>query len=730
MSEALSQLEHLLEEDILVRQALGSYNVKHLSEKNALIETLFREDRGEAALAALRSHVEKTNQSVYALYFIALLNARRGDQFSAPMEKLFSIFQAQKKTTLVIFIANEILKVADSQSALMTLANLYQQENNQEELLEIWERLLRLDADDHVLPMKIAGLREKAGQKSDAVRYYKMAFFRALEKKEMADVHGAWKKLVHLAPEELPFLMETGRKIAPLLSQERQASLFTELLPTVVKQLDTNPDAVLTLAKECLRYDPENPSLKDTLIQAYRAKYKNHSQLEDFLALSGLLKPLKNIDHQIDFFEKHIRFDQGAFVQHKSFGYGVIREIHKSSARGEEAMYATKLVIDFQTKKAHTMTLRIALSSLTLCAPHDLHALKLFRPEEARTLIAGDKTALAESALRTLGKPASAQEIKNLFVPDLVGAEEWNGLWKELKAVYDNDSHFEIKNKLYALGTTGGSYQEEILRQFQNTRELDQRVKILDLYLAHFRKLGESATPMILSLTESAKAGNGADALKALLLLKSLEKPQSLKLDFDFASEFKKNVESIGSAEAFEQIKVPAHKILFIEKFPEIFPGDFDKQFIGLFFSATAAGKWKLIEILLAKKKDEVVGQIRNRLQEEKLVFPEHYLLFIRHGLNHGLKTLGLESSKVFPGLLEVLRHAHRDLEKDPHAAQARRVAGGIHTLLFSEGHLFDFLKSEESRPVRKALFDHLAEMSSLENYLRVEIKELATKLT
>ncbi len=729
MSNALTRLEQLLEEDILVRQPPGSYSVKHLSEKNSWIEELFQEDRGDAAVALLRSHLEKNNQSIYALYLLADINARRGDSFSQSMEKLFSIFIGQKKTALVIFIANEILKVADSQSALLTLASLYQQENNQEELLEIWERLLRLDSDDYVLPLKIAGLRDKAGQKNDAVRYYKMAFFRAFEKKEMAEAHGAWKKLVALVPEEFSFLMEMGRKLAPHLSAERQFSLFTELLPSTVKNLEVNPDAVLLLVKECLRHDPENQHLKDTLIKAYRVKYKDHSQLEDFLGLSGLLKPHKNSDAQVDFFEKHVRFDQGAFVHHKSFGYGVIREIHKSTARGEEAIQGTKLVIDFESKKAHTMTLRIALSSLTLCEKNDLHALRLFNPGEAKALIAGDRAKLAEIALKTLGKPSGAQDIKNLFVPALLSAEEWTPLWKELKAVYDADSHFEIKNKLYALSTTGGSYQEEILKQFQNTKDMDQRTKIFDLYLAHFRKLDASAEPMIQALAKEAASGSGADAVKALLLLKSVEKSQGVKAAYDFNAEFKKNLDTLGEIPAFDQVRSPAHKILFIEKLPEIYPADFDTRLVKLFLAPTATGKGKIIEILLSKKKDEALSQIRQKLQDDKLTLSEHYLMFVKHGLTHGLKSLGMEGVRVYPSLLEIFRNAHRDLEKDPHAALARRVASGLQTLLFGEGHLFEFLKSEESKPVRKNIFDHLAEMSFLENYLKVEIKELATKL-
>ncbi|MBN8218400.1 MAG: hypothetical protein J0L75_17275 [Spirochaetes bacterium] len=727
MHEALKPLGDLLDEDILIRQPLSSFAVKHLAEKGEWVEPWVEAGAADEAIQRCVSHLERSPQAVYALYFLVLLLARTGRNFQGPMEKLFALFAAQKKTALTVYVANEVLRIADSAPALWTLAQIHQHDNNTEELLEAWERLLRLEPDDHVLPLKIGAIKEKLGQRADAVRYTRMAFFRALERKELAEAHDAFKKLVALAPDDLGFAIESGRKLAPLLSGERQKGFWSELIQYALKQGEAQVDRLIALYKEALRLDPEHPAMRDGLISAWRLKYKNHSQLENYLALSGLLRPWKNPAAQMELFEKPIRFDRGSWVCHKSFGYGEIREIQHGGGRGEEALNTARLTIDFTSKKAHAMTLRIALGSLALCAPDDLQAQKHLAPEKFRERLSGPREDLAQAALATLGKPASTADLKGLFVPPL-SEEEWTALWKELKAVLERDTRFEIRNKLYALSAAGTGTREELLGQFKGAKDLDVRLKVFDLYLAHFRK-GEGAEPMVEDLKKRLSPA-GPETLRVLAVLKNAERSCGLKAGVDLDAILVEATAAPGFVEAFDAVKTPAHRLWLLEQIPRKCPETFAAKYVELFLSPSAVAKGKILEILSARKREAELKALVQKVDGSRLQYPEQYLLLARHALFHPAgKNLGLEKGVLFLRLVEHMRYAYGQAAKDPAATAWKRTLSGCQTLLFTEGNLFEYLRGNEAAPHRKAIFDQLGELQFLENYLRLEIKELSTKL-
>lgn len=727
MHEALKALGDLLDEDILIRQPLSAFAVKHLAEKDGWVEAWVEAGAADEAIQRCVSHLERSPQAVYALYFLVLLLARTGRVFQAPMERLFSLFATQKKTALTVFAANEVLRVADSASALWTLAHIHQQENNTDELLEAWERLLRLEPDDHVLPLKIGAVKEKMGQRADAVRYTRMAFFRAMERKELAEAHDAFRKLIALAPDDIGFALENGRKLAPQLSGERQKGFWNELIQWALKQGEPQVDRLIALYKEALRLDPEHPAMRDGLISAWRLKYKNHSQLENYLALSGLLRPWKNPAAQMELFEKPIRFDRGSWVSHKSFGYGEIREIQHGNGRGEEALNTARLTIDFTGKKNHAMTLRIALGSLALCAPDDLQAQKHLAPEKFRERLAGPREDLALAALATLGKPSSTAEIKAVFAPPL-GEDEWTALWKEVKAVLERDSRFEIRNKLYALSAAGSGTREELLGQFKSARDLDVKLKVFDLYLAHDRK-GEGAEPMVEDLKKRLSP-TGPETLRVLAALKNAERLCGIKAGVDLDALLAEATAAPGFVEAFDAVKTPAHRLWLLEQIPRKNPEGFAARYVDLFLSPSVTAKGKILEILSARKRESELKGLVAKVDGSRLQYPEQFILLARHAILHQSgKHLGMGKGALFLHLVELMRHAYGQAAKDPASQAWKRALSACQTLLFTEGNLFEYLRSDEAAPQRKAIFDQLGELQFLENYLRVEIKELATKL-
>ena len=63
------------------------------------------------------------------------------------------------------------------------------------------------------------------------------------------------------------------------------------------------------------------------ITECYREKFKDHSQLAEYIRISNLTQSWRNVHDAIADFEKHISFDAGNFVCHRSWGIGRIREL-------------------------------------------------------------------------------------------------------------------------------------------------------------------------------------------------------------------------------------------------------------------------------------------------------------------------------------------------------------------------------------------------------------------
>ncbi len=720
MSDSINKLEEFFAEDLMVRIPINSFAMKHLTDKVSWIDQLVEEGLAEQAEKLSLSHLERSPHSIYGLFFLMMFLAKQGKSYVSYYEKLIQLFTQHKKSGLVIYVSTEILKIADSDLALKTLATHYQHEGMLEELVEIWERLLKIDLKDHALPFKIAVQKEKLGLKSDAIRYFKMAFFRALEQRELPDLYEIWRKLVHLSPEDVHFFNEFGKKISPLFSGERQKKLYEELIQYVRAQGEAEVPRALSLVKENLKLDPENSHLKDVLLNLYRTRYKQHSQLEAVLALSGLLRPWKNAESQIELFEKYIRFDKGSFVFHKTFGFGLIQSIVNGLGRGEEALNTAKLTLDFKDKKNHSMTMRIALSSLSVLNSDDVQALAIFAPDRLKTL-ASNPEAFCLGLVTSYTKGVSSSDIKALLTPQVMTAEEFSAAWKEIKSLLEQDSRFEIKNKLYILSQQGTSYKDDLLRQLSNTRDPEQKIKVLEMVLMHFRQLDSSFDSHIAAIGEASEK-----SLTLLMALGSLEKTFAVTLKKDIDTALTTLVKAATIVEDFEKLN-NASRLVFLDRLTKLKLPEFPELLVKCFFSPSAMAKGKILEILRHLKADPQITEVLRKVISERSQLPEHFLLALKFSLHE--KTNWVEKDKLMALSVEFLKQAHFECEKDNVLPTWKRTLSGLQTYLLTDGHLLDYLATEESKAVRKPIFDLLAGFNFLEDYLRVKIKELSTKL-
>ena len=127
-----------------------------------------------------------------------------------------------------------------------------------------------------------------------------------------------------------------------------------------------------------------------------------------------------------------------AYCRHRSWGVGQITE--KDDALGA-------YLIDFRTKKSHSMEFGYAAESLRHLPDDHLEARILREPDAIRAMAQDQVSELMKLAVTSLGKEATAVRLEESMVPHLLPPEGWKKFWEAAKRAMKKDPHFVIPGK-------------------------------------------------------------------------------------------------------------------------------------------------------------------------------------------------------------------------------------------------------------------------------------------
>ncbi len=699
MSEVLTELTQVLSDDAILRPPTASIHIKVLMDKNVLVEKIG--DDFEKAIALLESYLEKNRNSVIALYLLIIIQCKQKMDFKKNADSLVRLFEHVEKPSHIVFLAREILKHVESLYALNILIAHADLEQNVEEQLEVYERVLKQDIANYQLCIKIAKTKEKLGVPQEAVRYYKMAFYRNLENKNQNAILPIWDSLIHLNPDDIDFFLDNGRKLLTFIDEEKKRYVFTKLFNHYFQDYTKHLDVCLTLIKEMIKLNIESNDYRGKIVTIYREMYRHHSQLEEIISFTDLSKSWRQATKQIDLFEKLIQFDAGAYIYHKSFGYGLIKGIDMPVVKKKENIESTKLFIDFRSKKNHMMTLRIALNSLSVCYSGDINALKLFDIEKLRALKQKGEEEVLSSLFRTVGKPINLIEIKKMLVPLIYNSNEWIKEWKKLKKTITISDLFEVKNRLYGFRTSSKNYKEELLEQFNRYEDVLAKLKTVDLFLLNFGMDDESFDEIKESLLKMLK---NSKQLLVLVYLKYFGQHYRLRLDIDVDEEFTKVVTASLVVPTFEELP-NSLKHTFIDLTFASFQKKNKNVIHELFFSPTTYAKHYLLYKLHDKVDFELLNSLIITALQQERDNPEHFVTLTKHILNNENNQLSYDKDELFLHLVDLLDRSYKDMSFSKENVQAKKIFHQAYAVLFDDLHLFNFLR-KESNPESKKKHD------------------------
>ncbi|MFP4442087.1 MAG: transcription elongation factor GreA [Spirochaetia bacterium] len=470
----VGKITGLLNEEKWTRAALNNYTISNFKELDAVLEEVFASEAEEDVLEAAEEHLGHTKNSIIGLYISGIIVLSRQIVNDTNLISLIRIFSDNHKWNIVEYLANRILQYGENKTALQTLAECYRNENQEEKVYDVWERLIRVDYEEADIVRHLAEYKMDQGETDDAIDYYKKALHRYINKKSFTSIRDIWHILINNIPEETEFFYHAEGKVAKTISPDRSVQLLEDLHPYF--QGEKNWNTAIDIIKRILEYDPKNAEARKNIIECYKNKYKGHSHLEEYIKVSNLAQSWRNVHDAISDFEKHIAFDAGNFVFHRSWGVGRIKSIKDD-----------EIVIDFVKRRSHSMSLKMAVNALDILGKQHIWVLKsVTKKEKLKKKVKEDPSWALRTIIRSYNNAADMKKIKNELVPAILTNGEWTTWSTEARKILKTDSSFgNLPDKLdhFVVRDQPISFEEKTFNKFKAEKDFFDRIDTINDFM-------------------------------------------------------------------------------------------------------------------------------------------------------------------------------------------------------------------------------------------------------
>ncbi|HNX60158.1 MAG TPA: hypothetical protein PKK43_13745, partial [Spirochaetota bacterium] len=352
--------------------------------------------------------------------------------------------------------------------------------------------------------------------------------------REFDEVSSMWGKLILNAWEDMPFFERMER----MLVDAKRKDLAVEMLKNLYKKYrEVDISQAIEVLKKILEYAPDDLHSRTDLVRLYREKYEGNTQLEQFITISKLDNTRTPAGPAIKAFENFIIFDIGNYVEHRSWGIGKIVSMDKEN-----------VVLDFSGKEGHSMTVQMALSSLTPIAKDHIRARQMDDPEGLKKLFSENITDFFKILLHSYGGKILSAQIKKEIIPLYIEQTAWSKWWTKTKAELRKEPMFgfdEPKTGDMFMREKPVTYLEELEDRFRRGASFSEKLDVAIEFVNNI-PAGEGkdvSSEIVAYFNEATKLGSKTKLVLSYFVLKSLGKydaDRTIDLDpvFKALSEF------------------------------------------------------------------------------------------------------------------------------------------------------------------------------------------------
>jgi transcription elongation factor GreA len=713
-SPIAKRLQEMLNEEKWTRATLSGYSVNHLKE----LDTLFLEAAAEKAVDDVREvceeHLSHTKNSIIALYLSGIIALSRRQIDDSNMVALIDIFTENKKWNVVEYVCQRILdESGENRTALIKLAECYQNEDRMDEMYTVWERLVRVDYEEADIVKALAEHCEKVGRAEEAIDYYRKALHRYIARNMFTNVKEIWAKLIESCPEDIDFFLLVQRKIAKQISEDKASSLLMDLYKYYKGKEDWN--TATDILKVVIAYDEKSPSLRKEITDCYRGKYAGHSQLEDYIRLSNLGQSYRSLTEAMADFEKHIAFDVGNFVFHRTWNIGRI-----SSIKGDE------IVIDFAKKRGHTMGLKMAIDSLVTLSREHIWVLKaVWSKDKLHDKIKSDPVWALRTVIKSFDNRADLKKIKAELVPSVLTAGEWTSWSSKAREILKTDTMFgnaQDSIGTYIVRDHSLTFADKIYAQFKAEKGFFERVRFIRDLANKGQTDSEYFMEMLGFFTGYLRSYSVVNEyiMASYLLIKELSaehKHLASVLTLQFSELFEKIEDVVSVYEGLKDADLRASFLTHIKNFiPE-----WADVYIRLFPYSLSQS---MLNTLLASGNTDNLQHMVVDIVENYRDHRDAFIWVIKNLWDtKWVKDLNLSHEKVVITLIHIMDISFKEIDSHRDTTDNRKINKQVQQMLFKDGALETFLDSSDPDTIER-VYTLLEDVKDLDPAIKLRLRK------
>ncbi len=712
--DCVKTITEILNEEKWTRATLNNYSINNFKELDSLIKLAYEDEVQLEVKDLCDEHLTHTKNSIVALYISGMLGLRRQLIDDTNLVLLITIFADNHKWNIVEFLCKSILEFGENKYALRTLADCYTNENEEEKKFEVWERLIKVDYEEAEIVKILAEKREAAGEIEEAVELYKKAIHRFINKKLFSSVKEIWAKLIEYSPEEVDFFNHVDRKVSTIISDERASQLLEDLYSYYKKE--ANWTRCIDILKEILMYDSKNAWARKEITEAYRAKFSFHSQLEEYIRLSNLNQSWRNVHDAIADFEKHISFDVGSFVSHKSWGIGKIRKIS-----GDE------IIIDFVKKREHKMSLKMAVNALTSLASDHISVLKVRKKKDVlKNKLKSDVPWALKIVIRSFDNAANMKQIKAAVVPGILTPGEWSGWSTQARNILKEDPVFgnhPDKIDVFMVRDKPISKEEKIYNKFKAEKNFFNKIKAIDDFVKTCDAESDFFNEMFTYFANLMKSYTVANeqVVASFFVVRKLVDQFPFLNSSDFNLDFLDMIRNIEDLEAvyvgLDNSDIRRQFLIALkqlEDWPEIYVRLFPKAMTTAIIDELAGSGYK-------DKIEELFISVADRYRE----YRETFIWIVKNYITEKwCNKHNVSYEKILINMIHLLDITFREISDKRDVSDNRRLNKQIHTYLIKDRNIEEYINECDQDSVNR-IYTLISDVKDLD----VKFKQVLKKL-
>ncbi|MDR3131411.1 MAG: transcription elongation factor GreA [Treponema sp.] len=704
----LKNLQEMLNEEKWTRAALSNYSTSQFKDMDVLLKEA-REERNYDELKKIcDEHLGHTKNSIIALYISGMIALSRQLIDDSAMINLIGIFVDNRKWAIVKYLCERILDYGESKFALRTLAECCKSNNEEEALFGIWERLVKVDYEEADLAKSLAEHYEKISNIETAIDYYKKALHRYINKQLFTNVREIWVKLLEYCPEDIDFFLHVQKKIAKNISEERAVLLLEDVYASCREREDI--DTAISILKLILEYSEKGSHSKTRkeITDCFKIKYAGHSQLDKYIKISNLSSGPRNVREAIQDFEKHIAFDRGNFVYHRTWGVGRI-----SGVEGDE------VVIDFAKKRGHSMSLKMAVNALQTLSKTHIWVLKATQPKEKlHERIKNDPDWALKTVIKSFGNSCDIKRIKAELVPSILSPGEWTGWSVKAREVIKTDPSMGVSPgniDLYTVRDRPISIEEKLFNEFRAQRSFFDRIQTLRNFVSRKDADPDSEffSEMFAYFTSFLRSRNQApeQVAASYLLIKDLA-GQYPSLGAGLHLNFSQILEDIGDVPGvfmkLKDVKLREDFLHHIKLFEPSWPGIYTSLF-------PYALNHSIIDSLEKEGyEDKLIATVQNCFDNFREYRAAVVWVYKNLTGKSWFEKTGISFEKQLITLIHILDITFREIENHRDTTENRKINRQVYSILFKDGILDDFIDTADTDTILR-IFTFIEDVKDLD---------------